>query len=449
MSEGARQVLEEIQGEALILVPAMESSLPPTWPGARWIGCVDLEDLADCSRFELENHAGYERARLLVRASGTVRGFVDLPSPAGVVDRAVFEEALEALPPVSPLPPAMTAPHITVVVCTRDRTEQLRGALMTVLALDYPRFDVVVVDNAPATRATEELVRREFRDQRVRMVVEPIPGLSHARNTGLRHARGGLVAFTDDDVVVDRSWLWEIAAAFEAVPEAACVTGLVPAGELRTPAQGYFDTKVSWSRSLVPKVYSLADPPVGLPKFPFSPGVFGTGANFALKRQTALELGGFDPALGVGTRTGGGEDIDMFTRVILEGYALVVQPAAIVWHRHRDGLEDLRVQARGYGNGLGAWMTKVMMDPRTARLALAKSWGVGADFLSHPRAGQSAAQTPNSLEAQVARLARVHLLSVASGPFRYLMSRRSSALAQLAAPHAEYRGTPGSATTRR
>ncbi|BCW80731.1 glycosyltransferase [Arthrobacter sp. NicSoilC5] len=431
MSEGAGQVLEDLQGEALILVPAMESLLPPAWPGARWIGSVDLEDLADCSRFELENHAGYERARLLVRASGAVRGFVDVPSPAGIVDRTVFEDALGALPPVASFPPAVTTPHITVVVCTRDRTLQLRGALLTILALDYPHFDVVVVDNAPATQATEELVRREFRDQRVRLVTEPVPGLSHARNTGLRHARGDVVAFTDDDVVVDRSWLREIAAAFEAVPGAACVTGLVPAGELRTPTQGYFDSKVSWSRSLVPQVYSLANPPAALPKFPFSPGAFGTGANFALRRQPALRLGGFDPALGVGTPTGGGEDIDMFTRVILAGHALVVQPAAIVWHRHRDGLEDLRVQARGYGNGLGAWMTKVMMDPHTARLALARSWGVGLEFLNRrQQAGQPALQGPpihSSLEAQVDRLVWLQLLAVALGPYKYLQSRRAAA----------------------
>jgi len=120
----------------------------------------------------------------------------------------------------------------------------------------------------------------------------------------------------------------------------------------------------------------------------------------------------------------------MFTRVILEGHALVVQPAAIVWHRHRDGLEDLRVQARGYGNGLGAWMTKVMMDPRTARLALARSWGVGLEFLNHrAHAIQPALQGPpvhGSLEAQAARLVWLQLLAVAFGPYKYLQSRRAA-----------------------
>src|SRR5687767_1821551 len=91
----------------------------------------------------------------------------------------------------------------------------------------------------------------------------------------------------------------------------------------------------------------MADPPADPPTFPFCVGAFGTGANFALDRRTALALGAFDPALGVGTRTGGGEDIDMFTRVIREGHSLVVQPSAIVWHRHRAEPEDLIVRAPG------------------------------------------------------------------------------------------------------
>jgi len=75
----------------------------------------------------------------------------------------------------------------------------------------------------------------------------------------------------------------------------------------------------------------------------------------------------------------------MFTRVILEGYSLVVQPSAIVWHRHRDDLDDLSAQARGYGSGLGAWLTKILLNPHTARLALARTPRVAWSFL--PSAG--------------------------------------------------------------
>ncbi|PRC62799.1 glycosyl transferase family 2, partial [Mycobacterium sp. ITM-2017-0098] len=68
---------------------------------------------------------------------------------------------------------------------------------------------------------------------------EPRPGLSRARNTGLSAATGEVVAFTDDDVVVDRHWLSAIARGFSRGPAVSCVSGIVAAAELRTPAQAY------------------------------------------------------------------------------------------------------------------------------------------------------------------------------------------------------------------
>jgi GT2 family glycosyltransferase len=150
-----------------------------------------------------------------------------------------------------------------------------------------------------------------------------------------------------------------------------------------------------------------------------------------MDRRTALSLGGFDNALGVGTRTGGGEDIDMFTRVILEGYSLVVQPSAIVWHRHRDDLDDLSAQARGYGSGLGAWLTKILLNPHTARLALARTPRVAWSFLK--TAGTSrqpaalASRGHDSWDQQLAQVLRLELYSLARGPLNYLLERRAGA----------------------
>ena len=432
MSERVDEMLPAAEGSDQVLVQAMESHIPPDWPGARWIGTVDLESLAQHTRLRLQKHEGYKRARLLVREGSSVRGFVDVEAPGGILERAVLEAAVAALPAVTPASPgSSSSPSITVIVCTRDRSSLLRGALEQILNLDYPNFDVVVVDNAARTSETSDMMRKEFHDPRLRLITEPNPGLSHARNTGLRHARGDIVAYTDDDVIVDSAWLREIAAGFERAPDAACVTGLVPAGEVRSRVQGYFDDRVSWSKCVAPKVYSLAEPPADLPRFPFCPGAFGTGANFALDRRTAVSLGGFDTALGVGTRTGGGEDIDMFTRVILAGYSLVVQPSAIVWHRHRDGLEELRVQARGYGSGLGAWLTKILLNPQTARLALARSRYTIPHFLRIARRGPGDApseQTAASLlwDRQLAKVVRLELISVARGPVNYLLERRSA-----------------------
>ncbi|MCB5291387.1 glycosyltransferase [Arthrobacter sp. SO3] len=429
MIEVGNEFVVAPEDAGLDIAPSMGSESVPDWAGALWVGAVDLDSLAGYTHLRLQDSMGYHRARLLVRSGSSVRGFIDVDAPGGVLDCGVLESAAAALPAAVASPKSST-PSITVIVCTRDRASLLRGALTAILHLDYPDFDVIVVDNGASTAETRDMVRDDFQDPRLTLVSEPRPGLSRARNAGLRRARGDIVAFTDDDVVVDEFWLRGIAAGFEQAPDVACVTGLVPAGELRSPAQGYFDERVNWSKIIAPKVYSMADPPADLPTFPFCVGAFGTGANFALDRRTALALGAFDPALGVGTRTGGGEDIDMFTRVILDGHSLVVQPSAIVWHRHRAELEDLIIQARGYGKGLGSWLTKILLNPHTARLAIARSPQGALHFLRNARnhsLGQSSAEAaaPAPRDPQVAKALRTELLAVARGPLNYLLERRS------------------------
>jgi glycosyltransferase involved in cell wall biosynthesis len=110
--------------------------------------------------------------------------------------------------------------------------------LRALLALDYPRYEIIVVDNAPSTSATADFIRQTYRDvPQVRYVREDRPGLSWARNCGLMAARGEIVAFTDDDVVLDPYWLIELVKAFHVADDVMCVTGLVLPLELETPAQ--------------------------------------------------------------------------------------------------------------------------------------------------------------------------------------------------------------------
>ncbi|WP_157887464.1 glycosyltransferase family 2 protein [Frondihabitans sp. PAMC 28766] len=368
-------------------------------------------------------------------------GFVELPVIDGAVSVDDLAAKIDRLAPVDIAPEPVRLPTVTVIVCTRDRADQLRSALTSVLELDYPAFDVVVVDNAGATDATRELIRTEFADPRVRAVSEPVPGLSRARNTGLLAATGEIVAYTDDDVIVDRHWLTGLVAGFARADDVSLVTGLVPSGELRTAVQRYFDDRVSWSGNIVARQFRLAEPPADLPAFPFSVGEFGTGANFALRRTVALEMGGFDTAFGVGSRTGGGEDLDIFTRVLFRGDALVVEPSALVWHRHRSDLDALRAQAVGYGSGLGAWLTKVALTPAMMKVAvrrapdavrrLAAKRGGSLESGAGPATSGStpAALDPAQLASgtdwatAVSKVGWTELLSVAKGPGRYLRQR--------------------------
>ncbi|MBN9607557.1 MAG: glycosyltransferase [Actinomycetales bacterium] len=419
-----------------VLTPAMPRRGPVEWAGARWVGEVDEAVLWDPqlgSRLELVDGTAYRAARLLVTRAGGVAGFVDLPVENGTVDTAALRDAVWRLPESgfadrSRLLPG-EEPWITVVICTRDRVDQLREALDSVLACDYPAFDVVVVDNASASDALTRYVRDELRDARVSVVAERVPGLARARNRGLAAAQGAIVAFTDDDVVVHRDWLRRLAEEFVA-PEVWCVSGLVPSGELRTPVQAYFDQRVSWSSLLRRREFLLAKPPADLPMFPFSVGEFGTGANFAVDRRRALELGGFDVDLGAGVATAGGEDLDFFTRVLVAGGGLTVTPSAIVWHRHRTDLPALRVQARGYGTGLGAWLAKLATDRRMRGMALARApralvrlLAKGGGSIAEDRAGQ--APLDARMRREIRRVGWLELRSVLRGPVLFARLRRT------------------------
>ena len=368
---------------SLELSPALAASPESTWAGAVWVGEVwreRVDALAQRSeasgrrvRCRLNNADGYGRARLLVRSPGRVHGFIELDICDGTLNFPdLGQHVARAAGPADPFSAPQRQPRtrsVTVVMCTRNRPHLLPVALEAVLALDFPDFDVIVVDNASATSATADYVRGHP-DPRVRLVVEPKPGVARARNTGVREASGDIVAFVDDDAVVDRFWLSALIAGFDRAESVGCVSGLVPAGEIRTPQQAEFDRRVSWSTAASdPRVFEWNTRPDDIPLFPFAVGEYGTGANFALDRETALRLGGFDENLGAGAPTCGGEDLDIFFRVLRSGARLVREPAAIVWHRHRDSAASLDDQMRGYGMGLGAWLAKVAANPATAALA--------------------------------------------------------------------------------
>ena len=408
------------------LVPALVSDEAPTWDGAVWVGEL-RGPVRDDTEYRLERAEGYRRARLLVREERTLLGFVELDIEDGGLDAAALRRASDGLLPgavaESAAATAASGPSVTVVVCTRDRVDSLKVALESILSLDHPDYEVIVVDNASRTDATQRFVT-ELGDPRVRVVTEPRPGLSRARNAGVRAANTEIVAFTDDDVVVDPHWLTELVAGFGAGNAVACVCGIVPSGEIRTPAQAYFDQRVGWASSCVPRLFDLAHPPADVPLFPFQVGVYGTGANFAVDRQAVFALGGFDEALGAGAPTDGGEDLDMFFRVLHAGWQLAYRPGAVVWHRHRADNDALAVQARGYGLGLGAWLAKIAVDPRTAWLAARIAVRQAPTFLRLSRKMSRVATPPDGLADDLpVGIGATELRSIARGPFAYLKAR--------------------------
>ena len=243
---------------------------------------------------------------------------------------------------------ARPLPSVTVAVCTRNRTADLALCLDAIGELSPPAAEVIVVDNAPSNDSTERLVRERY--PVVRYVREPRPGLDWARNRAIAEARSEIIAFTDDDVTVDRRWVGAIAELFADAPDVHVVTGLVIPYELESQAQHDFESYGGFGRGMS-RAWHSAGAHHGA-------GRFGTGANMAFRRALFDRLGGFDPALDVGTAADGGGDLEMYFRVLQEGYLLVFEPRAVVRHRHRREPERLRKQMRDWGKGLFVYMRR-------------------------------------------------------------------------------------------
>lgn len=377
----------------------------------------------------------YARARVLVRLRGEPIQFVELPMVGAGIDAAEIVAALSdrsalklsAAPALVCAPQAERNPKVSVVVCTRDRGPELRNCLQRLQDVRYDNLEIIIVDNAPSdARGREAFDAQVGSDARFRYVMEPSPGLSFARNRGLAEAAGEILAYTDDDVAVDANWVTGLVGGFQRRPEVACVTGLVCTATLETPAEHYFDQRVSWADSCEPRMFDLtshADDPL----YPYAAGLFGTGASMAFSTALLRELGGFDEALGAGTRAKGGEDLDMFVRVLLEGRAIAYEPSAIVWHHHRPDLPGLRRQIFGYGTGLSAFITKHLLDATTRPDLLRRIPSGIAKAVVVPRGHQSTGprDAGGSVGSKRALIAR-EFAGMAMGPALYALARRSN-----------------------
>jgi glycosyltransferase involved in cell wall biosynthesis len=306
-----------------------------------------------------------------------------------------------------------------VIVATRDRTASLDRCLQSLLELDYPSYDIVVVDNAPSTDATAQLVRRRFAHRGAQYVRESRPGLGAAHNRGIDAATGQILAFTDDDVVVDRHWLAAIAEAFALTTDVGAVTGLIHPAELRTPAQLLLERHGAFAKGFETKVFDRFSHHPADWRFPLAAGQLGSGANMAFEATCLRGLGGFEPALGAGTKARGGDDLAAFFRVVASGHRLVYQSAAVVRHWDQDSDTAVTAQAYGYGVGLGAYLTDaVVRHPAVVLRTLVQApgaWARPVDSQAHPEE-----RRPAGMPAHLARLRRRGAML---GPFAYAASR--------------------------
>jgi glycosyltransferase involved in cell wall biosynthesis len=216
---------------------------------------------------------------------------------------------------------------ITVILCTHNRCESLAKALDSLAALRLPlsvQWEVLVVDNN-STDLTSQVVRG-FCDRypgRFRYLSEPRQGKSYALNTGIRESQSEILAFTDDDVVVQAEWLQNLTAPLR-------TTQWVGVGGKTLPEIGF--SPPNWLGLRRPYVYGplgifdLGDSPCELTEPPF-------GNNMAYRRDVFERHGDFRTELG--PRPGSeirSEDTELGQRILSAREHLRYEPTAVLYH---------------------------------------------------------------------------------------------------------------------
>ena len=302
------------------------------------------------------------------------------------------------------------APTCSVVICTRNRPAQLDECLQAAARLDYPSFDVWVIDNAPSDSQTREIAARRG----VNYVLEPVVGLNRARNRGARACAGEIVAYLDDDALAEPGWLSALVSEFED-PEVMAVAGRVFPLSLETESQRlcarigeYHSGGAEW-RSVDRKTPSWFE----MANF----GGIGNGMNMAFRRRAFEVWPGFHGRLDRGTPLHGSGEHHAFFSLIDRGYRVVYTPRAVVRHPYPRTMETLRA---GHIKNLAAasgYITLLFAEERRYRRTVVRYAVEGLKGTTRRWRGESAGPRPRIVPAWRKWLALV------SGPLLYLRSR--------------------------
>jgi glycosyltransferase involved in cell wall biosynthesis len=419
-------------------------------PGPTRVVMVDLDQPLP----QLGVDDRYQSAMVVGTRRGIPRGVVEVhlgPTARPLSDQlAPLFTACSSEPEASVVKDA-DLPTITVVVPTIvSRHNDLQLLLEGFARVDYPHVEFLLVDNRPTLPDDDRLPALIAGHSRIRVIREARPGISAARNAGISAATGEIIAFTDDDVLVEPGWLRAIGSRFTNDPNLDAVTGLILPAEMETPAQIWFERYYggfSGERTFSPLTLRAATGPKWLRgsrvvlqdaagdhvrEFAvYGAGAYGAGANMAFRRSKLLRLGAFDLALGTGTPARGGEDLAMLIQILWEGGAVGYEPAAVAHHRHRREVEELLNQLKGNGLGFTAMLTSLILADRRHVLGLGyqlplAGWRMLRQSLARIRGAKAGAGPAHPVETALypRNLVFSELSGFPLGPIAYLRSRR-------------------------
>jgi GT2 family glycosyltransferase len=247
-----------------------------------------------------------KRDRTPKKALATVRGFFD--NSKSIIHRA-------------PLP---RVPKVSVIVCSYNGGQTLEACLRSLKKIDYPDYEVVVVDDGSTDHTKEILSHHPW----VNAIYQTNHGLSVARNVGAAAATGEIIAYTDSDCMADPDWLYYLVGTLLSGNYAG-----VGGPNISPPAQNWHQACVAAAPG-GPSHVLLTD--VVAEHIP--------GCNMAFYRWAFEKVGGFDPEY-----RKAGDDVDFCWRLQQEGEVIAFSPSAIVWHYRRFTLKAFRKQQEGYG----------------------------------------------------------------------------------------------------
>jgi len=214
-------------------------------------------------------------------------------------------------------------PRVSVVVCSYNGGPTLEQCLRSLLALDYPDYEVIVVDDG-STDDTRAILARY---PAVRAIHQANRGLSAARNVGLQAATGAIIAYTDSDCYADPDWLTHLVHQLERGGASAV------GGPNLSPPDGWLAACVAAAPGQPTHVLESDQVAEHIP-----------GCNMAFRREALEAINGFDPEY-----RKAGDDVDVCWRLQQAGHWITIAPGAFVWHHRRQNPRAYLRQQLGYG----------------------------------------------------------------------------------------------------